>query len=291
MIDRFRFIVNETWASLRGNLAMQVAAISTACIALILLGSAAMALYKLDALAQSLPNAFEASVFLHTTVSRAQTLKLKAEIEAMPEVAQVVLVPREVAWEQEKQKYKDEVNLADLPNPLPDKLIVRVHQAETLPAVSARIAQSSLVDEVIDSQAELEMVLGAARLVRWVGLGTGGLLLLSALLLIYNAVRLTIHARQHEVQVMALVGATLRSIRLPFVLEGMVQGLLGGIIAALITVLSAGLLSEYMVSQWPLLKDMPPGLPPGVVLVGVPILGMVLGGLCASWATLRYVRI
>lgn len=291
MIDRIRFIVNETWASLRGNLAMQVAAISTACVALILLGSAGMALYKLDALAQSLPSAFEASVFLHTTVPREQTLQLKAAIEAMPEVAQVVLVPREVAWEQEKQKYKDDVNLADLPNPLPDKLIVRVHQAETLPAVAARIAQSPLVDEVIDSQAELEMVLGAARLVRWVGLGTGGLLLLSALLLIYNAVRLTIHARQHEVQVMALVGATLRSIRLPFVLEGMVQGLLGGIIAALITVLSAGLLSEYMVHQWPLLKDMPPGLPPSVVLVGVPILGMVLGGLCASWATLRYVRI
>ncbi|MCS7273680.1 MAG: permease-like cell division protein FtsX [Fimbriimonadales bacterium] len=276
---------------MRGNFAMQVAAVSTACIALILLGSAGMVLYKLDALAQSLPSRFEAAVFLRMSATRQQALALKAEIERMPEVAQVVLVPREVAWEQEKQKLKDEVNLADLPNPLPDKLVVRVHQAEQLPQVAARIAQSPLVDEVVDSREELQMVMQLSRLVRWAGLGIGGLLLLAALVLIYNAVRLTIHARQSEVQVMALVGATLRAIRLPFVLEGMVQGLLGGLLAAAITVLGAGLIAEYMVRQWPLLRDMPPGLPPSVILVGLPLLGAVLGGLCASWASIRHVRI
>lgn len=291
MIDRIRFVLKETWASLRGNFAMQVAAVSTACIALILLGSAGMVLYKLDALAQSLPSRFEAAVFLRMSATRQQALALKAEIERMPEVAQVVLVPREVAWEQEKQKLKDEVNLADLPNPLPDKLVVRVHQAEQLPQVAARIAQSPLVDEVVDSREELQMVMQLSRLVRWAGLGIGGLLLLAALVLIYNAVRLTIHARQSEVQVMALVGATLRAIRLPFVLEGMVQGLLGGLLAAAITVLGAGLIAEYMVRQWPLLRDMPPGLPPSVILVGLPLLGAVLGGLCASWASIRHVRI
>lgn len=291
MIDRIRFVLKETWASLRGNFAMQVAAVSTACIALILLGSAGMVLYKLDALAQSLPSRFEAAVFLQMSATRQQALALKAEIERMPEVAQVVLVPREVAWEQEKQKLKDEVNLADLPNPLPDKLVVRVHQAEQLPQVAARIAESPLVDEVVDSREELQVVMQLSRLVRWAGLGIGGLLLLAALVLIYNTVRLTIHARQSEVQVMALVGATLRAIRLPFALEGMVQGLLGGLLAAAITVLSAGLIAEYMVRQWPLLQDMPPGLPPSVILVGLPLLGAVLGGLCASWASIRHVRI
>lgn len=291
MIDRVRFVVQETWASLRGSKAMQAAAISTAAIALILLGSASMVLSKLDAIARALPNEFEASVFLKMSATREQALQLKAEIEAMTEVAQVSLVPREQAWELEKQKLAGEVNLADLPNPLPDKLTVRVHDPAQLPLVAERVAKSPLVDEVIDSRKELQTVLSIARLVRWTGLGIGGLLLLSALMLIYNSVRLTINARQNEVQVMALVGATLRSIRLPFVLEGMTQGLLGGVIAALLVLLGAGATSDYMVSQWPFLRDTPPGLPPLLLMVSLPSLGALIGGLCAWWATMRHVRI
>lgn len=291
MIDRLRFVLQETWASLRGNAAMQAAAISTACIALILLGSAGMALYKLDAIARSLPSEFQVVVFLEMTATREQALQLKAEIEAMPETARVQLTPREQAWEEEKRKLASEINLADMPNPLPDKLTVQVHDPQQLPLVAERIARSPLVDEVIDSRQELQAVLSVASLVRWTGLGIGGLLLLSALILIYNTVRLTINARRNEVQVMALVGATLTSIRLPFVLEGVVQGVLGGTIAAMLTVLSAGILSESMVRQWPFLKDTPAGLSPLLVLASLPTLGALLGGVCAWWATRRHVHV
>ncbi len=291
MIDRLRFVLQETWESLTRNATMQAAAISTACIALILLGSAGMALYKLDATAQSLPSQFEANVFLKTSATREQAIELQKQIQAMPEVEQVVLTPREVAWEREKQKLAADVNLADLPNPLPDKLTVRVRDPALLPAVAERIAQSPLVDEVIDSREELKTVLELSRLVRWVGLGAGGLLLLAALILMYNTVRLTIFSRQREVRVMALLGATLRSIRLPFVLEGITQGIVGGVLAAILVLTAAALLSDYLVRQWPFLKDMPPGLPPTVVAIGLPALGALMGGLCAWWATHRYVRI
>jgi cell division transport system permease protein len=202
-----------------------------------------------------------------------------------------VLTPREVAWEEQKQKLAADVNLADIPNPLPDKLTVRVRDPEQLPAVAERVRQSPLVDEVIDSRAELQTVLSLSHLVRWIGLGAGGLLLLASLILIYNTVRLTIFSRQREVRVMALVGATLRSIRLPFILEGMTQGLVGGALAATLTLLAAALLSDYMTQQWVFLRDLPPGMPPLAVLIGLPTLGALMGGLCAWWATLRYVRI
>ncbi|MCS7208298.1 MAG: ABC transporter permease [Fimbriimonadales bacterium] len=291
MIDRLRFVLHETRESLLRNATMQAAAISTACIALILLGSASMALYKLDATAQSLPSQFEAEVFLKMSATRQQAVELKARIEAMPEVERVTLTPREEAWEQQKRELADEVNLADIPNPLPDKLTVRVRDPATLPAVAQQIAQSPLVEEVIDSRQELQTVLSIARLVRWIGLGAGGVLLLAALILIYNTVRLTIFSRQREVRVMALVGATLRSIRLPFVLEGMVQGIVGGVLAAVLVLLGATLVSDYAVRQWPFLRDTPPGLPPLAILVGLPMVGALMGGACAWWATQRYVRI
>lgn len=291
MIDRLRFVLLETWESLTRNATMQAAAISTACIALVLLGGAGMALYKLDAAAQSLPSQFEAEVFLKMSATRAQAMQLKAQLEKMPEITRVTLTPREVAWEQEKQKLADKVNLADLPNPLPDKLTVRVRNPELLPAVSEQIAQSPLVEEVIDSRQELQTVLAISRLVRWIGLGAGGMLLLAALILIYNTVRLTIFSRQREVRVMALLGATLRSIRLPFILEGITQGAVGGALAATLALLVAAFVSDYLIRQWPFLNDLPPGLPPYVVMTGLPTLGALMGGLCAWWATQRYVRI
>jgi cell division transport system permease protein len=192
MMDRIRFVLHETWESLLRNATMQAAAISTACIALILLGGAGMALYKLDAAASALPSQFEAEVFLKMSATREQALQLQAELESWQEVERVVLTPREVAWEEQKRKLAADVNLADIPNPLPDKLTVRVRDPEQLPAVAERIQQSPLVDEVIDSRAELQTVLSLSRLVRWIGLGAGGLLLLAALILIYNTVRLTI---------------------------------------------------------------------------------------------------
>lgn len=291
MIDRLRFVLLETWESLTRNATMQAAAISTACVALVLLGGAGMALYKLDAAAQALPSQFEAEVFLKMSATREQAMELKAQIEKMPEIARVTLTPREVAWEQEKQKLADKVNLADLPNPLPDKLTVRVRTPELLPTVSKQIAQSPLVEEVTDSRQELQTVLAISRLVRWIGLGAGGMLLLAALVLIYNTVRLTIFSRQREVRVMALLGATLRSIRLPFILEGMIQGAVGGALAATLTLVVAAFVSDYLIRQWPFLNDLPPGLPPSIVMMGLPTLGALMGGLCAWWATQRYVHI
>ncbi|MEN3001388.1 MAG: permease-like cell division protein FtsX [Armatimonadota bacterium] len=291
MIDRLLFILSETLTSLKRHGMLQIAAVSTACVALILLGSVGMVLYKLDAIAQSLPRQFETEVFLKPNVPRERTLALQQQIEAMPEVAHVQLVPKEQAWEEEKRRYADEINLADLPNPLPDKLIVRTHHPEQLPKVAARLRKHADVDEVLDQRGTLERVLAVARLVRWVGLSLVSMLLLSALVLIYNAVRLTIVARQLEVRIMALVGATLRTIRMPFILEGVVQGGLGGVLAAVLVLLGAGLLSDYMLRLWPFLNDLPPGAPATLVLFGLPTIGMLLGGLCAWWAARRFVRI
>ncbi|MCS7066194.1 MAG: permease-like cell division protein FtsX [Fimbriimonadales bacterium] len=291
MLDRLLFILGETLISLRRHSMLQLAAVSTACIALILLGSVGMMLYKLDAIAQSLPRQFETEVFLKPNVPRERTLALQKQIEAMPEVASVQLVPREQAWEEEKKRYASEVNLSDLPNPLPDKLIVRTHQPDQLPRVAARLRTHAAVDEVLDQRGTLERVLAVARLVRWLGLSLVSLLMLSALVLIYNAVRLTIFARQLEVRIMALVGATLRTIRMPFILEGMAQGGLGGVLAAALVLLGAGLLSDYMLRLWPFLNDLPPGAPATLVLFGLPAIGMLLGGLCAWWAARRFVRI
>lgn len=291
MIARVRFLWNETWQALRRNPLLQVASISTACVALVLVGVVGMTLYKLDAVAQMLPKQFETQVFLKVEATREQALALKAKIEAMPEVARVTLVPREQAWAEEQARLAGEINLKDLPNPLPDKLIVATQLPEQLPAVAERIRKEPTVDEVIDQRETLRQVLATARLVRLVGLSAISLLLLSATLLIYNTVRLTIYSRQREIRVMALVGASLFTMRTPFILEGLVQGGLGGLIGAVMVLVGAGLISDYTLHLWPFLRDLPPGLPPSLLLISLPGLGALLGGICAWWAAQRFVQV
>lgn len=291
MYDRLLFILEETWANLRRNGLMQLAAISTATVALILLGSVGMILYKLDLVAQSLPQQFEVEVYMRPHLPRERTLELKKRLEAMPEVQQVVLKSREEAWREEQQRLAGEVNLSDLPNPLPDKLIVRAKQPALGMQIAKWLRQEPAVDEVIDRRSDLAMVLGVARFVRWGGLSLSSVLLLATLVLIYNTIRLTVLARQTEVRIMALVGASHRTIRLPFILEGAVQGGLGGLLASALVLAGARVVSNYVAQNWGFLGGLPGGAPPGWVVLGLVSTGTLIGAFCATWAAQRFVRI
>jgi cell division transport system permease protein len=290
MWDKLLFILQETWANLRRNGLMQFAAISTATVALILLGSVGMALYKLDAVAQSMPRQFEVQVFMRENLRRNQVLEFKKRIEALPEVARVTLKTKEDAWKEEKQRYN--INLSDLPNPLPDKLIVATHEPEQVVGTTKWLrSQKGMVDDVLDDQTTLQTVMSIAKFVRWIGFTVSALLILSALVLIYNAIRLTVLSRQTEVRIMALVGATLRTIRLPFVLEGAIQGGLGGLLASLLVLLGANAVSNYVVQTWPFLGELPGGAPVWMIGCALVSLGTLMGGLSASWAAQRFVHV
>ncbi|MCW5933236.1 MAG: ABC transporter permease [Fimbriimonadia bacterium] len=291
MIDRLLFILNETWANLRRNGLMQFAAISTSTVALILLGSVGMMLYKLDSVAQSLPRKFEIEVFAHEDAKREEVVALQQQLQAMPEVALVQLITKEEAWQQEKDALLDQMDLSDLPNPLPDKLIVSTREPEQIAGVSKRIRQEKVVEDVLNQQETLAQVMSISRFIRWTGFSISGLLMLSALVLIYNAIRLTVLSRQTEVRIMSLVGANHRAIRMPFVLEGAVQGGLGGMLASGMVLLGARMISDYTSSAWPFLDQLPGGAPVWSVLASLVALGVLLGGLSASWAAQRFVKI
>lgn len=291
MIDRLLFILNETWANLRRNGLMQFAAISTSTVALILLGSVGMMLYKLDSVAQSLPRKFEIEVFAHEDAKREEVVALQQQLQAMPEVALVQLITKEEAWQQEKDALLDQMDLSDLPNPLPDKLIVSTREPEQIAGVSKRIRQEKVVEDVLNQQETLAQVMSISRFIRWTGFSISGLLMLSALVLIYNAIRLTVLSRQTEVRIMSLVGANHRAIRMPFVLEGAAQGGLGGLLAGGMVLLGARMISDYTSSAWPFLDQLPGGAPVWSVLISLMALGVLLGGLSASWAAQRFVKI
>jgi cell division transport system permease protein len=110
-----------------------------------------------------------------------------------------------------------------------------IRAAITPPGANGQPAPiSPVIDEVNDSRDEADKITGATSAVRWILGVLSVLLLIASLLLVANTIRLSIYARRREVEVMRLVGATNWFIRWPFVIEGMIVGLMGGVLAVLL---------------------------------------------------------
>jgi cell division transport system permease protein len=120
-------------------------------------------------------------------------------------------------------------------NPIPASLQLKLHEPyqtpEGLKQLTASLARLEGVEDVLYGQEWVDRVAGLVRLLRLLGLSVGLVLGLASLLIVSNTIRLAVHARAEEIEVMRLVGATHLHIRVPFVLEGMLQGILGALLA------------------------------------------------------------
>jgi cell division transport system permease protein len=282
MLDRIEFLLSEAFVSLRRNTWMTFSAISTAAVALFLIGGFGYVYWRIQTYALSLPTKFEMHVFLKESATRADVSEVAAKIRAMPEVEKAVWVPKEEAWKQRKRDMPEVTQGLD--NPLPDEFRIRLKSLETAPAVAAKIALLPAVDPngVTYLGDEQKMLSQALALLRWIGIGVGGLLLVTSGVLIYNSIRLTIVARWREMRIMQLIGASWSTIATPLLIEGMVQGAIGGLIAAAL-MLGAHTGAQRMVQSISATMDLGtfPMAVAAVVLVSV---GMVYGAICSALA-------
>ncbi len=211
---------------------MNGAAISTITVLLLLLGIGLQSTWQLDRLVNQFGNQLEVSVFLQSDTSATQILP---KIEPLAGVDRIRTVTKEEAWEALAQ----DLGLADAKaataqfngNPLVDELRVRARTPEAVPTLVSQVRQIKGVDEVQYLPEILQQLQQLNRGINVLGLGVVTLLTITALAVITTTIRLIVVARRREIEIMKLVGATSLWICLPFVVQGMVFGLVGGAIA------------------------------------------------------------
>ena len=116
-------------------------------------------------------------------------------------------------------------------NPLPNAFRVAVRNVDDVPAVAASIGKFHGVAKVDYAADTVTKLLKAADVIGRIGIGMIGLLVLTAAIIIANTIRLTVFARRREIAIMQLVGATNMYIRMPFIAEGIVAGIVGAAVA------------------------------------------------------------
>ncbi len=226
------YVAKETSSNLLRNLLMTVAAVLTVAVSLWLVGGALLLRQGVTRATIQWKGGVELSIFLKPDVEANQKDAVDRELSAMPEVKSKKYVDQEMAFEEFKQivnvkDYNDVVTAKDLP---PSFRVVP-RRAELVETIGERFTAQPGVSEVVYAKETIKRLLDVTRKRQLAFFGLAAVVLVSATVLILNTIQLAIFARRREVAVMKLVGATNWFIRLPFMLEGMVQGLVGAAVA------------------------------------------------------------
>jgi cell division transport system permease protein len=300
---RSNFVFQEIWVGLRRNLTMTVALVVVVAISLSLLGTGLLFVKQVESTQTYWQSKVEISVYLcyadsanpdcHGAVTQAETTALQQRLQAMPQVENVTYVTQAAAWALYKQAFSNEqsyvstVTEADMPPSLEIKL---VNPGADYNIVASAVTGAQGVDSVIDEMNILNKFYRLLDGLRNAVVVVALILVVAAILLVANTIRLSAFNRRRETGIMRLVGASNFYIQLPFLLEGVIAGLLGWVLSAFLLIGVKSLLLNNLQQYF----NYNVGLSAGD-LIEVIALTMVVGvALCGvtSFLTLRrYLRV
>ena len=245
-MSRVRLLLSEAWSSITANVSTTFAAVVTVLISMFLLGLLLALGTWLISYSDHVKKGVLVKVYFApgTTQHDEASVGVQLRKDSRVDPKGVVYISREKAFKIESKKYPELYQ--NVPsNPLPDSWQVKMKRAEDAPAFGKEIQRSvnghsSLypgVNDVKWGEETTKRVLSAAKWVSVTFLVAIILLVTASTLLIANTIRLSIFARRREIEVMKLVGATNWFVRGPFMLEGLLQGLVGAVLAVVLLVL------------------------------------------------------
>jgi cell division transport system permease protein len=242
-MGRIVFFFQEALRALKRNGAPSLAAIVTTVVTVVLLGMLIPIFQTAQGKSEEVRDQLNVQYALYDDATKTEIAALRQKLEGIPHVAEVNFVSKAEALATLEEDLEDKTLVDELnTNPLPNSFEVSADDAANLPAVREAVFPdgpdgkpiASIIRNEFDRQQsseEIEQVTSALKIVLTV---ITALLILASLMLVGNTIRLSIYTRRREVEVMRLVGATRWFIRWPFMIEGVVVGFAGGLLAILI---------------------------------------------------------
>jgi cell division transport system permease protein len=240
------FFLREALRALSRNAAPSLAAFATVLITTLVLGVFIPVVRAATGKANEVRSKIELEVFIHDDATKREVADLGQKIKAIPHVKNIEFISKAEALKiLRKRLGKNSSIVSDLPgNPLPRSYRIRLDDPDNVglvksslqpPAASGKpVPISGAIDQIKDREDATSKILSATRTIKILLAVLAGLLVLASVLLVANTIRLSIFARRREVEIMKLVGATNWFIRWPFVIEGLIVGFLGGLVAVLL---------------------------------------------------------
>jgi cell division transport system permease protein len=229
MAPKVGYFIRQAATNLRRNKLMTVAAASTTAVTLLLFGGVLTVGDFVRSIAGELEDQIAVDVYLVDEITQEDQDEIQAELESLAVVSNVAYISKEEAFDIFRERHRDQEDIwmnvdAEV---LPASFEVRMADPERVDVIRSRFETNPNVDEVVDSSEIVERLVSFTSLLRNVSAVMVLVLLGAAVLLIANTTQLAIYARRREIEIMKLVGATNWFVRLPFMIEGIVTGLIG----------------------------------------------------------------
>jgi cell division transport system permease protein len=290
---RFGFFLKEALRGLRRSSAPALAALLTVLLTALVLGVFIPIVQATTGTANEVRDRIVVDVYVQPTATEADRAELRQALESTQNVKSVEFISKDEAFARAKDKnpqaFEEGAELLGT-NPLPDSFRVTPEDPDRLGLITAELEPGGsralpAIDEVKKREEDTDKILSATGLVKILTAGLAALLLFASIALIANTIRLSIFARRREVEVMRLVGATNWFIRWPFVIEGVIVGFFGGVLAVLLLTIAKETFIDPLSDRFALLAA--PDTIDFPLLVVLLMLACVLVSAIGSGITLR----
>ncbi|MCK5656487.1 MAG: permease-like cell division protein FtsX [Syntrophobacteria bacterium] len=274
---------------------LSLVTLSTIAISMLILGLFSLIYLNVQQSLQQMGGELQITAYLQETISPEQAKVLRSKVADWPEVEKITYLSKEQALARFRSQLREYAGILEglKENPLPASLeltlMPQYGRSGNIKELSTRLGRLAGVAEVQYGRKWMAKLRVFVEVMKLVGITVGGLLLIATIFVISNTIRLTFYSRREELEIMRLVGATDFFIKAPFLIEGLLHGLGGALLAA--GGLSLLILFLFSHLDLPLrLAVMAGSLPTGQLVAGFLGLGLLLGVLGSMVSLRRFLR-
>ena len=246
MAIKIDYALQESATNIRRNMFITIAAILVVGVSLFLGGSALLLQHATARASDQWTSQVEVAVFLTSDISDDERTQLQSDLQSMPEVSRVLYESKAQAYERFKRLFANQPDIVNntSPDALPESFRVKLKDPHQFGVIRDRLTGRPGVYQIRDERQTVKELFRATETQRKMSLVNAVVVFFAAILLIATTIRMAIFSRRKEIGIMKLVGATNWFVRIPFMMEGIVQGLIGGALAVLMLLPARSLLSS-----------------------------------------------
>ena len=252
ILKKIGYAVREAIKSLWQYRVRNLLSATIICLSFLTLGIFLSLSNNLQNIAHEITVNMTAVIFLEKDISSQERSEIERELKSLPLIVKQQYVSTQMALEQFREKFpelRDIIKSLNL-NPFPESFEIVLDEkkadTETISSIIHRFETMTGVEDVQFNQEQANKMQSLSRLAQAIGFFLGGILILASFLIISNIIKLNVIARQNEIEILRLVGATNTFIRIPFFFEGIILGIFGGILSLFLLYILVNIFPLYL---------------------------------------------
>jgi cell division transport system permease protein len=289
-INTIGHFVKDAAKNLKRNRTMSTASVATVAATLFILGVFLLTITNIQQIMKDINSQVEIKIILEKDIKIDVQQELEKNIKATAGVESVTYESKEQALENLKtkfgEKYKSLLEGYEADNPLPSSYIIKVTKPEAVTGVVESIKGKPGIETIKDAKELVDKLIAISNAIKWFGIAVFAILIGVSLFLIGNTIKLTVYARRREIGIMKYIGATDWFIRWPFIIEGIVIGIIGGGTASLLLYYGYRFIYTKMATNFLMIQLINPAYVLNTILLEF-VLGGIFIGVIGSITAIR----